>query len=183
MDDLLYTQGQDNMSGLIGELEIVAQADVDDASLPALAAAGDLSITGNIVLKAGKKFGRMYITVDSGSMDGATVGSYDAKSGEWMLKGRYPRLDKGFFNWLRGIQNGPLLVLYKQGNTGKRYCLGLQNFDKTTTTLQLGRGVYFETGEFKTGGAPADEAGGTITFKWACAHGPIEYNGTVDVTA
>lgn len=183
MQDLLFTQGQDNMSGLYDMLDIVAMADIDDALLPALAVAGTLNVTGNITLKAGKKFGRMYFTIDSGSNDGAVVGSYDAKSLEFMLKGRYPKLDAGFYSWFRGVMNGPLVIIYRQANTGKAYVMGLINFDVATTTLQLGRGCYLESGELKTGGAPADEAGGTITFKWSTPHGPIEYNGTIDRTA
>jgi len=182
MTDLLYTQGQDNMAGIYDHLYIVEQDAIDTASLPTLAAVGDLAISGNIVLLATKKFGKMYFTVDSGMNDGASVGSYDAKSLEFMLKGRYPKLDKGFWSWFRGIQNGPLIIIYKQASTGKSYVMGLVNFDKANTTLQVGRGVYLETAETKTGGAPADEAGGTITFKWNTPHGPIEYNGTIDVT-
>jgi hypothetical protein len=182
MQDLVFAQGQDNMSGLYDMLDIVAMGDIDDASLPALATAGSLIVNGNIVLKSGAKFGRMYFTIDSGSNDGAVVGSYDAKSLEWMLKGRYPKLDAGFYSWFRNVMNGPLVIIYRQANTGKAYVMGLINFDKTSTALQLGRGCYLESGELKTGAAPADEAGGTITFKWSTPHGPIEYNGTVDRT-
>jgi hypothetical protein len=182
MQDLLYTQGQDNMAGIYDTLEIVEQDAIDTASLPTLVSASDFSISGNIVLLAGRRFGRMYFTVDSGSNDGASIGSYDAKSLEFMLKGRYPKLDKAFWVWFRTIQNGPLIVIYKQSSTGRRYVLGLINYDRTNTALQIGRGVYLETAETKTGAAPGDESGGTITFKWNAPHGPIEYNGTVDIT-
>jgi hypothetical protein len=169
MTDLPYTQGQDNLSGLADALYIVEMDAIDTASLPVLAAAGSLIINTNIVLLAAKKFGK-------------SIGGIDGKGLEFMLKGKYPRLDASFWNWFRSVQNGPLLVIYQQANTGKRYVMGLVNFDRTTTALQLGLPVYLETLEANTGSKRGDASGGTLTLKWTSSHGPIEYNGTIDLT-
>lgn len=182
MLDLLYTQGQDNLSGLADVLYIVEQEAIDTASLPTLSAAGALNITGNIVLLATKRFGRLYFTQETGDNVGKSIGGVDGRGVEFMIKGRYPRVDRGFWEWFRTIQNGPLLLIYQQANTGRRYVMGLQNFDRTNTALALGLPVYMESLESTTGAARADESGGTITFKWTSNHGPIEYSGTLDIT-
>ena len=182
MTDLPYTQGQDNLSGLADALYIVEMDAIDTASLPVLAAAGSLIINTNTVLLAARKFGKMYFTMEEGSLEGKSIGSIDGKGLEFMLKGKYPRLDASFWNWFRSVQNGPLLVIYQQANTGKRYVMGLVNFDRTTIALQLGLPVYLETLEANTGSKRGDASGGTLTLKWTSSHGPIEYNGTIDLT-
>jgi hypothetical protein len=53
MNDLLFTQGQDNLAGLIGELYLVPAEDV--TTIPALTAANSGVTAGDIVLAAGKK--------------------------------------------------------------------------------------------------------------------------------
>lgn len=181
MTDLPYTQGQDNLSGLSGFLYIVEMSAVDTATLPSIVSVSDFSISGNIVLQAAKKFGQIYFTLDKGSLDGKSIGSRDGKGLEFVIKGKYPRLDKAYWLWLRSILNGPLLLIFQQRNTGKKYVMGLTNV-AGGTALNVDIPVYFEDGEFKTGEAPGDESGGTMMFKWISSHGPIEYNGTIDLT-
>jgi hypothetical protein len=182
MTDLPYTQGQDNLSGLSDALYIVEYDAIDLASLPVMSAVGSLIINANIVLLAGRKFGKIYFTQEEGSLEGKSIGGIDGKGLEFMLKGKYPRLDAAFWVWFRSVQNGPLLVIYQQANTGKKYVLGLVNFDRTTTAVQATLPVYMETLEANTGSKRGDGSGGTLTLKWTCTHGPIEYNGVIDLT-
>jgi hypothetical protein len=186
MNDLNYTQGQDNLPGLVDVIYVVAQSDVDDASLPVLGAVygGDttnLSIAGNIVLKAGKKFGALYLVDESAESTIKSIGPRDSKGVEVMLTGRYPRVDRNSLAWLRGIQNGPLLLIYRQANTSKRYIMGISGVEGSNAPI-LNPPVYFEEVDGKTGKARGDENGLIFSFKWTGNHGPVEYNGTIDVT-
>jgi len=96
MTDLPYTQGQDNLSGLSDALYIVEYDAIDLASLPVMSAVGSLIINANIVLLAGRKFGKIYFTQEEGSLEGKSIGGIDGKGLEFMLKGKYPRLDAAF---------------------------------------------------------------------------------------
>lgn len=187
MNDLLYAQGQDNLPGLVDAIYIAAQADVDATALPVLGASygGDttnLSIAGNLTLLATKKFGALYLTDESAEVTIKSIGSRDSKGVEVMLTGRYPRIDKNSLAWLRNIQNGPLVLIFRQAATGKRYIMGLSGVEGSAAPM-LYPPVYFEEVDGKTGKARGDENGLTFTFKWTGNHGPIEYNGTIDVTA
>lgn len=181
MNDLVFAQGDDNLAGVIDYVYVVSQQDVDDTALPALAVAGELKITADITLKATKKFGKLYFTDQTGKLEVKTVGETDGRSVEVMLSGRFPKMSTELFNWLRGVQNGPLLVIYRMANTGKKFVIGLSNLDKTTTVVSLFPPVYFEGIDASSGEKRGDQNGGLITFKQAGAHGPIEYTGAIDI--
>lgn len=182
MNDLLFTQGDDNLAGVIDYLWVCAQADIDPALLPTLAAAGSLVVNGNITLLAGKKFGRVYFTDQTAKVDIKSVGEIDGKSLEVMISGRYPKLDTGFINFLREIQNGPLVVIYRMANNGKKFLMGFSNLDKATNVLTPWPPVYFDGVDATSGAKRGDQNGGQLSFKWSASHGPIEYNGTIDIT-
>jgi hypothetical protein len=180
MNDLLHTQGQDNMAGIIGEIAIVPVEDVD--TIPALTAAASLVTAGNIVLDAGKAWKRIYFTDETGKVEMKTVGERDGKALECMLSVRYPKLTTALLDWIRSVQNTPCLVSFKMANSGKRYVLGLTQFDIASTTLTADIPVYFENGEVNTGEKRADQNGALLTWKFTSHHGPVEYNGTMDFT-
>jgi hypothetical protein len=182
MNDLAFVQGQDNLSGLSDALYIVEYDALDLAQLPVMSGVGSMIINANIVLLATRKFGKIYFTMEEGSLEGKSIGNIDGRGLEFMIKGKYPRLDTAFWVWFRTVQNGPLLVIYQQANTGKRYVLGLVNFDRATTAVQATLPVYLESLEANTGAKRGDGSGGTLTLKWIATHGPIEYNGVIDLT-
>ncbi len=181
MNDLAFVQGTDNLSGIVDAIFAVAQSDVDDAALPVLAVAGQLKITATLTLKAAKRFGALYVTDETAELTIKSVGERDGKSVECMLSGNFPLLDTAALNWLRDIQNGPLVVIYKMANTGKKFIMGLSNLDKTTTAVTLFPPVYFEGVDAKSGKKRADDKGLMMSFKWSSAHGPIEYTGPIDI--
>lgn len=180
MNDLLYTQGQDNLAGVIGELAIVPVEDVD--TLPALTAASSLVTAGNIVLDANKSWKRLYFTDETGKLESKTVGERDGKGIENILTVRYPKFGKELIDWIRSVQNTPCLVSFKMANSGKRFVLGLTQFDVTATTLTADIPVYFESAEAATGEKRADQNGALLSWKFTSIHGPVEYNGTMDFT-
>ena len=180
MNDLLFTQGQDNLAGIIGEIYLVPVEDVD--TIPALTAASSLVTAGNIVLDAGKAWSRLYFTDETGKLDLKVVGERDGKGIEAMLSVRYPKLSTALFNWVRSIQNTPCLVAYKMANSGKWYIMGLTQFDVTNTELTADIPVYFDNAEISTGEKRPDQNGALLSWKFTSIHGPVEYNGTFDLT-
>lgn len=182
MNDLAFDQGSDNLPGLVDVIYAVAQNDVDLTTTPlVLAVAGQLTLSANIVLKAGKKFGSIYITDESGDVNFKGVGPRDGDSLEVILSGKYPKVDTALFNWLRDIK-GPLVVIYRMANTGKKFVMGFNNLDKTSTALIAYPPVYFQDLAGKAGKKRSDDNGADFNFKWNTIHGPIEYTGTIDVT-
>lgn len=180
MNDLLFTQGQDNLAGIIGELYLVPVADV--LTIPALAAAGSLTITGDIVLNTNKSWKRLYFTDETGKVESKTVGERDGKGIETMISARYPKFGKELIDWVRNVQNTPSLVMFKMANSGKKFVLGLTQFDIALTALTADIPVYFETAEVVSGEKRADQNGALLTWKYTSQHGPVEYNGTIDLT-
>lgn len=180
MNDLLFTQGQDNLAGIIGEILIVPKEDV--TTIPALAAATSLAITGDIVLGVGKSWKRLYFTDETGKVEIKTVGERDGKAVETMLTVRYPKLTKELIDWIRNVQNTPSLVMYRMANSGQRFVMGLTQFDIASTALSADIPVYFETADAASGEKRADQNGSLLSWKYTSQHGPIEYNGTIDLT-
>ncbi len=179
MNDLLFTQGQDNLAGVIGELHILPVEDVD--TIPALTAATSLVTAGNIVLDSGKSWKRLYFTDETGKVEMKSVGERDGKGIECVLSVRYPKLSKELIDWIRSVQNTPCLVAYKMANSGKRFVLGLTQFDISATTITADIPVYFESSEASTGEKRADQNGALLTWKFTSIHGPVEYGGTMDL--
>lgn len=180
MNDLLFTQGQDNLAGIIGEIYLVPVADV--VTIPALASAASLAITGDIVLDTGKSWKRLYFTDETGKVDFKHLGERDGRALETLLSIRYPKFNKELIDWIRSVQNGTLLVMFKMANSGKKFVMGLTQFDISSTTLTTDIPVYYEAVEGSTGDTRASQNGALISFKYTSHHGPIEYSGTVDLT-
>ena len=180
MNDLLFTQGSDNLAGVVGELNIVPVVDVD--TIAPLTAASSLVTAGNIVLDAAKAWKRLYFTDETGKVEIKSVGERDGKGVETVITVRYPKLTTALFDWIRSVQNTPVLLAFKMANSGKRYVIGLTQFDISSTTLTADIPVYFDTAEVSTGEKRADQNGALLTWKFTSHHGPIEYNGTMDFT-
>ena len=180
MNDLLYTQGQDNLAGIIGEINIVPVADL--LTVPALASASSLVISADIVLGVGKAWKKLYFTDETGKVEIKSVGERDGKGVEVMVSVRYPKMSTALLDWIRNVQNTPVLLSYKMGNTGKRYVIGLTQFDIASTALTADIPTYFESADVNSGEKRADQNGALLTWKFTSHHGPIEYNGVMDFT-
>lgn len=182
MNDLLFTQGNDNLSGVVGEIYIAAKDDID--TLPALAAATSLKTAAtDIVMKSGKKFQRLYITDETGMVQVNPVGERDGKGRETILQGRYPQLGTALEDFIRQVQNTPAVVIYRLAHNGKLYMLGVSQLDITDTELSLDIPAYFDQGAASSGDARSSQNGALIGWKWTAAHGPIEYAGAVPLVA
>lgn len=179
--DLLWTQGQDNMGGLVGEIFFCPAEDI--LTLPDLSAVGalDTEAAVDIACKTGKNFIRIYHTAETGKIDYNTVGDRDAKSKENILEWLYPGDDKTLAEVERLIQNTPGVYICKD-TKGNLRLLGVSNLDASVATLTLDIPCYVETSNGTTGMARADRRGTTFQVKHSASHRPVFYMGTVPLT-
>lgn len=176
MNDLLFATGGDNVAGLVGEVLICPSADI--ATVPALTAATSLkTAAADITCKTGKKFARLYFTDETGKVETKSVGERDGRGRETILSVRYPKLGTELADFISDSQNTPSVIIYRQLNTGKLYLLGVTRLDKASTALSIELPAYFEAGDSASGEKRADQNGALLSWKFTCAHDPIEYGG------
>ena len=182
MNDLLFTQGKDNLAGLVDKFWICPAEDI--LTLPALTAATSIKTAAtDIVCKSTKKFYQLYITDETGKVETKSVGERDGKGRETMLSGRYPALGVELEDFIRTCQNTPSVIIYRLARNGKLYILGVSQLDQASTALSLAIAAYFEGGESGSGEKRADQNGSLLSWKFTAGHGPIEYAGTVPLIA
>ena len=179
--DLLWTPGQDNLAGLVGEAYICPTDEI--LTVPALAAAGGLVTAAAIITnKTGKKFWRIYMTDETGSVNSKIVGERDGRAVETILKLKYPGDDAAVAQFVRDWQNTPSVIIFKDAKTGLFKLLGVSNLDKATTVLSITIPAYLETGDMNSGDKRAASRGSELSWKFTCAHPPITYMSTVPLT-
>jgi hypothetical protein len=181
MNDLLFTQGKDNLAGLVDLAWIIPNEDI--LTLPALALATSLkTATTDIVCKTGKNFKKIYFTDETAKVETKSVGERDGKGRETILSGRYPALGVELEDAIRQYQNTPSVLIYRLARNGKLYMVGVSQLDIASTALSLAIPAYFETGDSSSGEKRADQNGALLSWKFSAAHGPIEYAGAVPLT-
>lgn len=180
-EDLIWSQGQDNMGGLVGESFFIPIEDVD--TIPDLSAVGSLETEDavDILPKVGKKWYRLYHTPETGKVDYNTVGELDAKSKENMLEMFYPGDDATLAEQERLLQNTPGLYACKD-TKGNLRVLGLTNLDRSVVTLTLDSPANLVTSNGTTGAARADRRGTTFVVKHSASHRPVFYKGVIQLT-
>lgn len=182
MNDLLFTQGLDNLSGIVGEIYHSPAEDI--LTLPALAVATSLkTAAADIVMKSTKKFQRLYITDETGMIQVNPVGERDGKGRESILQGRYPALGVELEDFIRQVQNTPAVLIYRLARNGKLYMLGVSQLDITSTVLSKDIPAYFDQGAASSGDVRSSQNGALLGWKWTAGHGPIEYAGSVPLVA
>jgi hypothetical protein len=178
MNDLLFTQGQDNLAGLVDKIWIAPAEDI--LTLPALAVATSLKTAAtDIIMASTKQFVQLYITDETGKIEVKSVGERDGKGRESILSGRYPALGVELENFIRSCQNTPSVLIYRLARNGKAYMLGVSQLDQSTTALSLAIPAYFETGDSSSGEKRPDQNGALLGWKFTAGHGPIEYAGSL----
>lgn len=179
MNDLLFTQGQDNLAGVVGDIGVVATEDI--LTLPALALASSLKTSAvDVVFKTGKKAAKVYMTDETGKVETKGVGERDGKARETMLTLRFPAAGTALEDFIRQCQNTPSVVFYRLARNGKIFMIGVSQLDITSTELSTAIRAYFETGDSSTGEKRTDQNGALLGWKFTAAHGPIEYAGDWD---
>lgn len=179
LTNLQWTQGQQNMGGIIGNIYYCPIEDI--LTFPTASAAGKLDTTGTFVCKTGKKFITIYHTAETGKLDDTTVGDRDGKSKENLLEFFFPGSKQDVAEFERFSLNTPCVVICKDTN-GNYRLLGVGSFDDTTDALTGDIPAYLESSSGTTGTARADRRGKTFQFKHSANHEAIYYKGTIPLT-
>lgn len=181
-EDLLWTAGQDNLAGLVGEMYACPSADIN--TLPGLTSASSLVTAAvDITCKTGKKFTRIYFTDETAKMMRKPLGDRDGKARESLLTFKYPGDDVAVEDFISDWQNTPSVIIFKDGKTGKFKLIGVTRLDKASTVLSLEIPAYLEQADSDSGEKRADSRGTLFGWKFSCAHGPITYLGSVPLVA
>jgi len=183
-EDILWTQGEDNMAGLVDDLYFVPIDDIDFTTPPTLDVDG-VTIANDITLLATKKWFRIYHTRGTGKLDDNVVGERDGKSFENMVEFKFPGDTKELVAFKRQVLNTPLAVVCKD-TQGNYRILGVSLIkDPATgtdvTTLQFP--AYIEQASGTTGAKGSDARGHTFQIKSEAVCPPLFYEGTIDVSA
>jgi len=182
MNDLLYTQGQDNLAGLVDKIYLCPVDDI--ATLPALTAATSIKTAATaITCKTGKKFAQLYFTDETAKAETKSIGPRDGKGRETTLNCRYPKIGTALEDAIRQYQNTPVVIIYKLASDGKFYLLGVSQLDISSTTLSTAIPCNFESADANSGEKRGDQNGAMFQWKFTTVHGPVEYASTVPLTA
>lgn len=108
--DVSWTEGQDNMPGLVGNKFFIAKSAVDIAACTI----GDDGVTllGNIALNEGGRINEIYSTENSDSLTEADQGDIDGKYTQNMLSFFTPGSYVGLESFKRAIRNTPGIWIF-----------------------------------------------------------------------
>ena len=166
LTDLLFAEGTENMGGLIGEIYAILASDVESITL-----APDGVTATAIVLKAGKKFSRIYFTKDTGKVEDAEVGERDGGSFETSLSFFSPGNSATLLKLKKMFNNGGFIFVAMDAQ-GQMRIVGSKLYP-----------AYREPGNITTGGTPTERRGGTFNFKAASNSPALIFTGTVTLEA
>jgi hypothetical protein len=178
MNDLLFTQGQDNLAGLADLIYLTASVNIK--TLPDLAVANSLkTAAADIVCVTGTKFTRVYYTDETGKVETKSIGERDGKGRQTTLTAHYPALGVESADFISDVQNTPVVILYRLARNGKFYMMGVNRLDKSSVKLSGSLPAYFDNGDASSGEKHSDQNGVTLGWIWSGSHDPIEYAGTI----
>lgn len=106
------------------------------------------------VMKTGKRFWEMYITLETGKIEQKLVGERDGKSYEVMISGNYPDMDPTVVGFLKACANENLAVVVKD-QKGRLWAIGYDRDVPAEVTV----------GDGTTGEKIADRKGVSVTFR------------------
>lgn len=183
-EDILWTQGQDNMGGLVDDLYYVPIDDID-LTVPLTLEADGVTIDDDIVLKATKKWFRIYHTRGTGKLDDSLVGERDGKSFENMVEFKFPGDTAALVKFKRQVANTPLAVICKDAQGNYRLLGVTLQKDPATAAdaVTIKFPAYIEQASGTTGAKGSDAKGHTFQIKAEAVCPPLFYTGEIDVSA
>jgi hypothetical protein len=127
-------------------------------------------LTGDLVMKAGKRMFAFYATDDTANMEINDVGEVDGMSQEVIINAFHPGLQKKILGFLNATKNENL-VLVVEDCEGQRYLIGSE---KIACKRIAGDGSG-------TGAARADRKGANLKFRWP-TNNVYVYDGNLPIT-
>lgn len=168
IQDLLWADGNDNTAGI---QQAVYYAPLDDiATLPepqvdVSNASGEfeqlVTISDNIIMKSGKVFRKMYVTLKNGSLKCETVGELDGKSYKNTLEFFHPGSKPQVLGFSQWAKNSSLIFLIPEAD-GQVRILGHKGYPAklvnaphdTGTKPEDTKGFKFSFESYRKGPAP-----------------------------
>lgn len=177
LQDLTRQDGEDNTGGVQRFLQYARVADITtipQPTQPSTLGDGSLSdlvtITGNIVMKAYKRFYKIECVLDEnqfeGSSQGETNGMSNLQTLEVLISGKKAAV-AGFIQYIR---NGLGLIIWKD-NDGQKYLFGSENYP-----------AKFKSSKYTVPKKAGDRAAAVIIWE-TVQKGPFTlFNGDIDLT-
>lgn len=171
--------GGDNMPGLVQEVWFAQLSDIDTTQFPTttetdpLSATGSLAdlatITGNVVMKEGKDFHKIYVSQNRGSLSHEVQGGSDSKNMLATLEFFHPGTKAavlGFYRW--AMNNNLVFIVIEKDGTKRLFGTP-------------GDPAKISGGSTPNGPEPSGEKGNIFTFQ--CVNpGPVPiFTGKVDL--
>ncbi len=122
-NDLLWPDGTDNIGGTEVNHYYAPLADIDVfPSLPAVPAtlAEEVTIDDVFEFKTGKKFLKVYSTLDTGKVEDKSVGEFDGRSFEHSFEFVFPGSRAEAFALIRKMNNSNMVFIASEANGQKR---------------------------------------------------------------
>lgn len=122
-NDLLWPDGTDNIGGTeVNHYYAPINDILTFPSLPAVPAtlAEEVTISDPFVFKTGKKFLKVYSTLDTGKIDDKSVGEFDGKSFEHIFEFLFPGSRAEALALIRKMNNTNMVFIASEANGQKR---------------------------------------------------------------
>ena len=164
----------ENMGGIVQKIYFGFWADVETFPTKPVTPATleeNASLTGNIVMKAGKRMFEMYITDDTGEFNVEPVGEVDGKSFVLHLNFFHPGMQKKILGFINAAKNDNLVFVVTDAE-GQQYLMGDEMRPAVYQGAPNGSGTGKETAARK--GMSCE-----FTYKTGNVH---VYTGTVPLT-
>ena len=164
----------ENMGGIVQKIYFGFWADVETFPAKPVTPATleeNASLTGNIVMKTGKRMFEMYITDDTGEFNVEPVGEVDGKSFVLHLNFFHPGMQKKILGFINAAKNDNLIFVVTDAE-GQQYLMGDEMRPAVYQGAPNGSGTGKETAARK--GMSCE-----FTYKTGNVH---VYTGTVPLT-
>lgn len=189
LEDIDQTDGADNTAGIGQDIWVAKLADIETLPVPILDdSAGDgsftdlVTITDNIVMKAGKVFNKIRVTLETSALNGDIQGNMDGKSFKNAISGQLPGNKAqalGFLQWAKNSSliaiieelDGQVRLLGHRAYPAKLTAGGASTGAKTTDD----RAVKFTLESVRKGPAPVF-AGKVVLTGSAAGSGSVDLN-------
>lgn len=175
---LNHKDGADNTSGIAQKIYVAKLSDIETLPKPVVDdSASDsgtvdqlVTISSDIVMKAGKSFKELYVTLETGKVDDAVQGELDGKSFRSSISFFHPGTSAEQLGFAQYVKNGNFVVLVPELDGNVRV-IGHEAYPAKIENIAI-----------TTGGATTERKGGTYTA-YSVRKGPAPiFTGQVKVS-
>lgn len=177
LEDIDHTDGSDNTAGIGQDIWVAKLADIETMPSPILddstgnGVLSDLvTISDNIVMKAGKAFNKIRVTLETSALDGVIQGNMDGKSFKNSISGQIAGNKAQALGFLQWAKNSSLIAIIEELD-GQVRVLGHRAYPAKLTA-----------GSANTGAKTADDRAVKFTLE-SVRKGPAPvFTGKVELT-